>query len=34
MLHDSGVTDEQIEMLVVDNPRRFFEGVSLAELGT
>jgi len=34
MLHDSGVTDEQIEMLVVDNPRRFFEGVPLAELGT
>ncbi len=34
MLHDQGVTDEQIDMLVVDNPRRFFEGVPLADLAT
>ena len=34
MLHDHGVTDEQVDMLVVENPRRFFEGVPLAELGT
>ena len=32
MLHDHGVTDEQIDVLVVDNPRRFFEGAPLPEL--
>ena len=32
-LREAGVTDEQIERLVVENPRRFFAGEPLAELG-
>lgn len=32
MLHDHGVTDEQIDTLVVDNPRKFFEGATLPDL--
>jgi phosphotriesterase-related protein len=32
MLHDSGVTAEQVDALVVDNPRRFFEGELLPSL--
>ena len=32
MMHDHGVTDEQIDMLVVDNPRKFFEGATLPDL--
>lgn len=33
MLRDGGATDDQIEALVVDNPRRFFEGEALPDLG-
>ena len=33
MLVDLGVTTEQIDTLVVDNPRRFFEGAPLPGLG-
>ena len=32
MLHDSGVTAGQVDALVVDNPRRFFEGEPLPGL--
>jgi predicted metal-dependent phosphotriesterase family hydrolase len=32
MLYDSGVTAEQVDALVVDNPRRFFEGELLPSL--
>jgi phosphotriesterase-related protein len=32
MLKDAGASDEQIEALVVDNPRRFFSGEKLAAL--
>lgn len=31
-LREAGISDEQIERLVVDNPRRFFEGEKLATL--
>ena len=32
MLKDRGATEDQIEMLVVDNPRRFFSGDPLKPL--
>jgi phosphotriesterase-related protein len=31
-LKDAGITDAQIESLLVDNPRRFFAGEKLAAL--
>jgi len=32
MLKDGGATDEQIDRLLVDNPRRFFAGEKLPTL--
>ncbi len=31
-LREAGVTDEEIDPLIVENPRRFFEGEKLAAL--